>query len=130
MSWISLRSPFKPCLPVVCFDERSCILRADTHPSESLKPGRLTRQDDEYERRGTCNVFMFFQPLAGWRQTRGTAGRRKEDFAEWMREARECSLPLCRKHSCGIGQASIPTHHPHSMRAFEPARAAAHPRIC
>ncbi len=35
--------PFKPCLPVFCFDERPCILRADTRPSLPMKPGQLTR---------------------------------------------------------------------------------------
>ena len=100
--------PFKPCLPVVCFDERPCILRADTRPSLPMKPGRLTRQDYEYERRGTCNLFMFFQPLAGWRQTIVTAERSKRGLCRMYAGVSECSLPLCRKNSCGIGQPKYP----------------------
>jgi len=119
--------PFKPCLPVVCFDERPCILRADTRPSLPMKPGRLTRQDYEYERRGTCNVFMFFQPLAGWRQTTVTAQRRKEDFAECMRELVNVHFPYAEKIRVVLD--NLHTHSPSSLyEAFEPARAAAHPQ--
>ena len=114
--------PFKPCLPVVCFDERPCILRADTRPSLPMKPGRLTRQDYEYERRGTCNVFMFFQPLAGWRQTTVTAQRRKEDFAECMRELVNVHFPYAEKIRVALD--NLNTHSPSSLyEAFEPAEA-------
>jgi len=114
--------PFKPCLPVVCFDERPCILRADTRPSLPMKPGRLTRQDYEYERRGTCNYFIFFQLLAGWRQTTVTAQRRKEDFAECMRELVNVHFPYAEKIRVVLD--NLNTHAPSSLyEAFEPAEA-------
>ncbi len=114
--------PFKPWLPVVCFDERPCVLRGNTRPSIPIKPGRVTRQDYEYERHGTCNLFMFFQPLAGWWQTKVTAQRRKEDFAECMRELVDVHFPYAEKIRVVLD--NLNTHSPSSLyEAFEPAEA-------
>ncbi len=85
--------PFKPWQPVVCFDERPCQLLADTREAILMKPGQPKRYDYEYERHGTCNLFMFCQPLAGWRQVKITARRTKIDFAEGMRELVDVHFP-------------------------------------
>jgi hypothetical protein len=62
-----------------------------------MKPGKVARQDYEYQRNGTCNLFMFFQPLAGWRHTKVTSRRTKEDFAECMRELVDMHFPYAEK---------------------------------
>jgi len=51
--------------PLVCLDEASKQLVADVTPPVPMQPGRPARQDYEYERRGTANLFMLFAPLAG-----------------------------------------------------------------
>ncbi len=57
--------PYDPDRPVVCLDEASKQLVADVTPPQPLQPGQPARQDYEYERCGTANLFMVFEPLAG-----------------------------------------------------------------
>lgn len=114
--------PFKPWLPVVCFDERPCELHADTRERLPMKPGRVTRQDYEYQRNGTCNLFMFFQPQAGWRHTKVTAHRTKVDFAECMRELVDVHFSYAEKIRVVLD--NLNTHSPSSLyEAFEPHEA-------
>jgi hypothetical protein len=56
--------PYDPQRPVVCLDEASKQLVAETRVPIPAAPGRLARDDDEYERKGTANLFMVFEPLA------------------------------------------------------------------
>jgi hypothetical protein len=53
--------------PTVRLDEKPVVLHADVHPSVPVEPGHPERVDDEYERRGTRNLFVMVEPLAGWR---------------------------------------------------------------
>jgi hypothetical protein len=111
--------PFQPWLPVVCFDERPCVLRADTRAGIPIKPGQTARYDYEYERHGKCNLFMFFQPLAGWRHAKVTAHRKQEDFAECMRELVDVHFPYAQKIRVVLD--NLNTHSPASLyQAFAP----------
>jgi hypothetical protein len=56
-----------PDCPVVCLDETSKQLVAETRVPVPMKPGQPARSDYEYERNGTANMFMMFAPLEGWR---------------------------------------------------------------
>jgi hypothetical protein len=85
--------PYKPWQPVVCVDERPCQLVADTLAPLPRQPGRARRVDYEYERRGVCNAFMVFQPLAGGREVKVTARRTKHDFAQVMRDLVDGQFP-------------------------------------
>jgi hypothetical protein len=78
--------PYDPAAPVVCMDEKSVQLLKETRPSMPATPGRAERIDYEYERNGTANIFMFCEPLAGWRQTRVTERRTKTDWARAIRD--------------------------------------------
>ena len=78
--------PYDPAAPVVCMDEKSVQLLKETRPSMTAAPGRAERIDYEYERNGTANIFMFCEPLAGWRQTRVTERRTKPDWARALRD--------------------------------------------
>lgn len=89
--------PYKPWQPVVCVDERPCQLVADTLEPLPRQPGRAKRVDYEYERRGVCNTFMVFQPLAGWRAVKVTHQRTKHDFAQLMRDLVEVHFPHAEK---------------------------------
>ncbi len=77
--------PYDARRPVVCFDETSTQLLADTRPSLPAQPGRPVRQDYEYRREGTRNLFLACEPLAGWRQVAVTERRTMQDFAHQMR---------------------------------------------
>ena len=59
--------PRDPDRPLVCLDETSKQLLAETRATIPMKPGRPARCDYEYERKGTANLFMLFAPLEGWR---------------------------------------------------------------
>jgi transposase len=82
-----LRGAYDPNRPVVCFDERPCQLLADVRDPLPMEPGGRPnkRVDSEYERRGTANVLMAFEPLKGRREMKVTEHRRKLEFAEMMR---------------------------------------------
>ena len=77
--------PYDPQRPVVCFDETSTQLLAETRPSLPPRPGLPLRQDYEYRREGTRNLFLACEPLAGWRQVAVTQRRTMQDFAHQMR---------------------------------------------
>ena len=77
--------PYDPDRPVVCFDETSTQLLADTRPPIPVQPGQPRRQDYEYRRAGTRNIFLTCEPLAGWRHVAITGRRTMQDFAHQMR---------------------------------------------
>ena len=77
--------PYDPERPVVCFDETSTQLLADITPPIPAKPGRPMRQDYEYLRAGTRNLFLTCEPRAGWRHVAVTPRRTMQDFAHQMR---------------------------------------------
>ena len=77
--------PYDPQRPVVCFDETSTQLLADVREALPAKPGNPRREDYEYRREGTRNLFLFCKPLVGWRHVEVTQRRTTEDFAHQMR---------------------------------------------
>lgn len=77
--------PYDPRRPVVCFDERPYQLLEDKQTPLPMEPGRPRRVDYEYERHGSCNLFLVFQPLTGWRRVNVTERRTSEDFAWQMK---------------------------------------------
>ena len=70
---------------MVCFDETSTQLLAETRPALPPRPGLPLRQDYEYRREGTRNLFLACEPLAGWREVAVTERRTMQDFARQMR---------------------------------------------
>jgi hypothetical protein len=85
--------PFDPQRPVVNVDERPCQLVADVVPPLPVQPGQPQRYDFQYERHGSCNLFVLCQPLAGWRHIEVTAQRKTEDFAACMRQLVDVHFP-------------------------------------
>lgn len=77
--------PVDPKRPLVCFDEKMTQLLGDVREPLPLMPKRSRRQDYEYRRGGTRNLFMFVEPKAGKRAVLVTRRRGKREFAQAMR---------------------------------------------
>ena len=85
-------------------------------------PGRLARQDYEYERRGVCNLFMVTEPLRNWRDVTVSARRTRIDWAHCVKELLEVCYPDADR--VVLVQDNLNTHTPASLdEAFPPAEA-------
>jgi hypothetical protein len=114
--------PFDPKRPLVCMDEISKQLVADSRPPLPLQPEKPERYDYEYVRHGTANTFMFFAPLLSWRHLKVTAQRTRIDWAEAMREVIDVHFPDA--ETVVVVMDNLNTHGPASFyEAFEPAEA-------
>jgi transposase len=78
--------PYDQARPLICLDEASRQLLADTRPPTPPQVGRPQRVDYEYERRGTANLFLWCEPLVGRRHVRVTDQRTRVDWAQTIRE--------------------------------------------
>ncbi len=114
--------PYDPQRPVVCLDEASKQLVAETRVPIPAAPGKLERIDYEYERKGTANLFMVFEPLVGQRQVTVTARRTAIDFAHVVRNVVEVHYPQA--DTIVLVMDNLNTHKPAALyEAFEPAEA-------
>ena len=77
-------APYDPKRPLVCIDERPCQLIDDILTPIPMKSGKAMKVDYEYERKGTCNVFIACEPLTGWRYVEVRKRRTKVDYAAFM----------------------------------------------
>ena len=91
------KRPYDSERPVVCLDETSKQLIGETRTPVPAAPGQPARIDYEYERKGTANLFMVFEPLAGWRWVKVTERRTALDFAAVIRELADRCYPDAKK---------------------------------
>jgi DDE superfamily endonuclease len=91
------KRPYDPDFPQVCMDESSKQLVAEVRQPKEVKPGQVRLQDYEYERKGTCNLFMFFEPLRGQRRVWVTDQRRKIEWACCIKRLLEEVYPTAKK---------------------------------
>lgn len=89
--------PFDPKRPQVCMDELSKQLVGETRTPIPAAPGKPERYDYEYVRNGVGNVFIFFEPLAGWRALTVTERRTMVDWAAAIRELVDVHYPKAEK---------------------------------
>ena len=75
---------YDPEQPVICLDEKSVTLHAEVRPPSRAKPGKEARQDGEYKRCGTANIFCAVEPKAGRHFTYPTPNRSGFEFAQVM----------------------------------------------
>ena len=116
--------PYDPARPVVCLDELSKPLVAETRVPIPAEPGQPERVDSEYERRGTANLFLTGEPLAGHRHGTVTEHRTAVDFAHEVRDLLEVRYPHAEK--VVLVMDNLNTHKPAALyEAFEPAVARA-----
>ncbi|MGH6855319.1 MAG: IS630 family transposase [Aestuariivirga sp.] len=111
-----------PDCPVVCLDETSKQLVAETRVPVPMKPGQPARSDYEYERNGTANLFMMFAPLEGWRHVKVTGRHTAVDYAHTLKDLSDSHFPDARKII--LVQDNLNTHKPASLyEAFSAAEA-------
>lgn len=114
--------PYDPLRPVVCFDEGTKQLIGETRTPLPMQPGEPQRYDYEYERHGTCNLFMFSEPLAAWRQVEVTARRTKLEYAHCLKYLADERYPQATV--IRLVQDNLNTHSPASLyEAFAPEEA-------
>jgi hypothetical protein len=114
--------PHDPARPLVCLDETSKQLVAETREPEAMRPGQPARCDCEYKRNGVANLFMLFAPLEGWRHVEVTQRRTAIDYANILRDLADIHFPKAER--IVLVQDNLNTHAPASLyEAFEPAEA-------
>ena len=77
--------PYNPNIPVICMDEKPVQYISDTRPSIPPSPSHPERFDYEYQRNGTSNIFIFTEPLKGWRKAVVKERKTKQDWAKEIR---------------------------------------------
>lgn len=114
--------PHDPQQPVVCMDEQPVQLVKETRASLPATVERPRRVDYEYERAGTAAVFMFCEPLSGWRQASARKRRTKVDWALEVAALLEGRYAGCDKLCLVLD--NLNTHTLGAFyKAFDPARA-------
>jgi hypothetical protein len=114
--------PVDPRRPLVCFDEAGKDLKAHKRSPQSAVPGRAAREDSEYEREGSRNLFLACAPHLGWRQIQITEHRTAVDFAYALRDLVDGQFPAAERIVLVLDQLN--THIPAALyQAFPPAEA-------
>ncbi len=84
--------PYDPEYPVICMDEKPFqLLDEQLLPIPMSKSNHIKKYDCEYVRKGTCSIFMFTEPLGGWRETFALQSRTAVDWAhqiKWLVDER------------------------------------------
>lgn len=91
------QQPYDPEIPVICMDEQPYQLLGQTRNEIPMKRGQVRRQDNEYVRNGTCSIFLFVEPLGGWRHASPQEHRTKIDFAHQIQFLLAHEYPHCQK---------------------------------
>jgi len=72
--------------PLVCMDEAAKQIVSDLNPTLPMSPGQPRREDHHYQRKGVRALFLFFDPIRGWRRVSCRTHRRRVEWAEEMRQ--------------------------------------------
>ena len=116
--------PYDPKYPVVCMDEQPIQLLNETRVPIPATKAHPRRVDYEYERAGTASIFMFTEPLSGWRQVTVREHRTKIDWAKEVEELLRTRYASAEKVI--LVSDNLNTHTPGAFyQAFEPAVARA-----
>jgi hypothetical protein len=114
--------PYDPMRPVVCFDESPIQLIGEVREPLPVQPGQPARYDYHYKRNGTRNLFMFFQPLRGWRHVKITEHHTTQDYAQCMKDLVDVHFPEA--EVIRVVQDNLNTHTPWALYdVFEPQEA-------
>jgi hypothetical protein len=114
--------PPDPAQPVICMDETSKQLVGETRIPLPVAPDQPQREDYEYERHGVANLFLFSEPLTGWREVQVTERRTRTDWAGAMRDLSDRYDATARRITVVLD--NLNTHGPASFyEAFTPDEA-------
>ena len=114
--------PADPARPLVTFDECPVLLHSHVREPLPCRPGEVRREDYEYTREGTCNLFLFFAPHESWRHVEVTERRTAIDFAQQMKWLVEERYPEAEEIRVVLD--NLNTHTPASLyQAFPPEEA-------
>jgi hypothetical protein len=113
------RRPHDPDHPLVCLDETSKQLIAETRTPIAMTPGNPARHDYEYERNGVANLFMMFAPLEGWRHVKVTDRHTAIDYAQVLKDLSDTHFPHAK--SIVLVQDNLNTHAKASLYQAFPA---------
>jgi hypothetical protein len=113
---------YDPRRPQICLDEGSKQVLADTRERLAMRKGQPERYDSEYERKGTVNLFIATEPLAGRRVLAVTERRTRVDWAHFVRDLIDVEYPDAEKVVLVMDQLN--THTPASLYAAFPAEEA------
>lgn len=114
--------PYDPQYPQVTMDESSKQQVIEVRQPLSAVPGRVERYDSEYERNGVSNLFLFFEPLRGWRHIDVTDHRTAVDWAYQIRDLVDVHYPDAK--GIILVMDNLNTHQPASLyKAFAPDEA-------
>ncbi len=91
------KKPYDPRHPVVCMDESSKQQIKEVRQPLPPQAGTAARYDTEYERNGVSSLFMFFEPLAGWRRVEVTDQRTAVDWAKQIKTLVDQDYPKAEK---------------------------------
>ena len=114
--------PPDPDCPLVCFDEARKELHAHVRSPLPAIPGHPARQDHEYVRDGSVNLFLACAPHLGWREARVTAQRRAVDVAHALRDLVDARFPDAARIVLVTDQLNV--HGPASLYTTFPAQEA------
>lgn len=89
--------PYDPAIPMICMDEQPVQLLGEKLQPITMKPGKSRKEDYEYVRNGTCSIFIFTEPLAGWRHIVASKRRTKKDWALRIQELLEVYYPNAKR---------------------------------
>jgi len=116
------KRPYDPTRPMICMDEISKQLVSETRQPLPTQPGQPQRYDYEYRREGVCNLFIFFEPLRGWRHLKVTQRRTRQDWAWAMKDLVDVYYPDAEYITVVLD--NLNTHTGASLyETFEPAEA-------
>lgn len=110
--------PYDPARPLICFDERPCVLRDDVVTPLPMQPGRPARYDHEYKRNGTCSMLVALEPLSGYRYVEISRHRKRADYTGFMQRLAQQYASADR---IVLVQDNLNTHHAGSFYASLPA---------
>ena len=114
--------PYDKRFPQVCLDEAGKQLIGEVRPPLPARPGQVEKYDSEYQRNGTANLFLAFEPLAGWRHLEVTDTRTRVDSAGFVKAMLDGRYKDAQK--VVLVMDNLNTHSPASFyEAFEPAEA-------
>ena len=116
------KEPYDEKQPVVCMDESSKQHLKEVRNILPIAPGKPERYDTEYERNGTSNLFIFFEPLRGWRRIDTTPRRTAQDWAGQIKKLVDKDYPKAEK--IRLVMDNLNTHVGASLyKTFEPSEA-------